>query len=69
VLRVAVLDWLLSAAFPRLTRRLHWPVGLKPRGLLLYVVADTAFTFGLREWLRSRRGSADETPTGPPNAD
>lgn len=43
--------FLFLAAFPRLAYRMRWPTRLGHRGLLAYVVFNTASGFALRTWV------------------
>ena len=48
---VAVVHAVLSALSPRLARVLLWPVGLRGRSLLLYVVVGALLRTALRRWV------------------
>jgi hypothetical protein len=48
---VAVVHAGLSALSPRLARVLLWPIGLRGRRLLLYVIVGTLLRTALRHWV------------------
>ena len=45
------MEFILTAAFPRSSSWLRWPVGLGPRGLVAYVGVNTLFLFWMRAWV------------------
>jgi hypothetical protein len=54
VVKVGAIDFVVTAAFPRLPSWLRWPIGLGPRGLVAYVGVNTLVMFWIRAWVIPR---------------
>jgi hypothetical protein len=59
-LREAGWVFVATVAFPRLTHRLRWPTRLGPRGLLIYIMFNTAAGMAIRTWLTPALGRLHE---------